>query len=462
MWGRLTGFRKKSCLAFFLGLTLLGFVSDANAEDILTVYKQALATSPVLSRARASLQANEAFNSVNRSAFFPRIQAGAGASLNHADITGFGSPIDESYSADNYSVTLTQPIVRGQDWIALRASEAQVRAGEQALAAAEQSLILQVSEAYFQVLRADANERVARSKRDFLQKILEQAQKALKVGTGDIISVKEAAARLDTAESDLIGARNAVRIADRSLERLTHAPVGTLLDVGPLQPRGPVPDIVDPWVGSALENHPVLLEARQQVEISKDQIEIARRARWPRLDLSTGYSYSKGILLPGLKEGETQIGLVLSLPIYQGGEIGARTRQAQALAMAEGSRLKNLEDQVRLDVETNFLRLRDSVAQLKAAARAVDSACISVEATRKGFEVGTRSFIDLFDGIQNLAVARGNYYLALYNHVLSRVQLKTAAGLVSIKDVEDINMQLGSTANQPGAADCPPSGTPNR
>lgn len=436
-----------------LGLILSGYAPDIRAEDILMVYKQAVATSPVLARAKASLQADKAFYSVNRSAFFPRLQVNAGVSRNRADITGFGSPIDQGYSSDNYSVTLTQPIFRSRDWVALRSAEAQVLAGEKALVSAEQSLLLQVSTAYFQVLSAKANERVARSKRELLQKILEQAEAFLRVGTGDIVSVREARARLDAAESDLIGARNAVRTANQALARLTHGPVGALYDVGPFEPRGPIPDQVEPWVKTALENQPLLLEARQQLQIAKNGIEFARRARWPRLDLTTGYGYSKGSLLPSVKEREAQVGLVFNLPIYQGGEVGARTRQAEAQASAEEYRLKNLEDQVKLDVETNFLLLKDSVAQLKAAAQAASSARISMEATRKGYEVGTRSFIDLFDGIQNLTNARRNYYLSVYNHILSRIQLKTAAGLVNMKDIEDINGLLGPDTKQPDEAD---------
>jgi outer membrane protein len=458
----LTGFNRKSSLLFLLGFILLGHASDMWGEDILTVYRQAVASSPVVARARASLQADEAFNSVNRSAFFPRIQADAGISRNDAEIRGFGSPIDESYYANNYSVTLTQPIFRGRDWVALRASEAQVRAGEKALLAAEQSLMLQVSVAYFQVLSARANERIALSKKDLLKKTLEQAEAFLKEGVGDITTVKEAKARLDAAESDLIGARNAVRVANQTLKRLTHGPVGVLRDVRPFEPHGPVPDRVEPWVQAAMKNQPLLLEAREQLQISGNQIEIARRARWPRLDLETGYSYSKGSLLPSEEARVAEIGLAFVLPIFQGGEIRARTRQAEAQALAKQYRLENLEDQVRLDVETNFLRLKDSVAQLKATAQAVDSARISMEATRKGYEVGTRSFIDLFDSIQNLASARRNYYLALYNHVLSRVRLKAAAGLVSIQDIADINTLLGPGMNHPDKADRLPGETPER
>ena len=442
-------------LVLFAGLILPMHPSEIRAENILDVYNMALETSPVIAQAKASLRADEAFTSYNRAAFFPKIQADGGISRNKARISGFGLPIDESYSGNSYSITLTQPVFHGQNSAALSAAEARLRAGEKALVVSEQSLILNVSEAYFRVLGAEANERVARSMRDLLKKILEQTEAFLKVGTGDIISVKEARARLDSAESGLIGAQNTVRTAIRNMERLTHGPVGTLHDIGPFLPKGPVPDRVGQWVKTALENQPILLEAREQVSTAKEQIKIARRTRWPSLDLDTGYKASKGSLLPSMKDHESYVSLVLTLPIYQGGEIRASTRQAEAKASAEEYRLEDLKDQVRLDVETGFLLLKDSVAQLDASSQAVDSARVSMEATRKAYEVGTRSFVDLFDSIQNLTTARRNYYLALYNHVLSRVQLKAAAGLVSIKDIEDINRLLIPNAGYPETTDYP-------
>ena len=427
----------------FLSLVGLGTTTDTKAEDLLTVYRQAASTSPALATARAQLQAETASGDATLAALYPNVEVGAGVSRNHASITGFGpTAIDTGYNAYNYSVTLTQPVVSGQNWVAVRASDARIRAAESELLAVEQDLIIEVSRAYFGVLRARANERVALSQRDLVRKVLEQAEAFLRVGTGDIIAVREARARVDAAESDLIVAQNALRIAKQVLIRLTHAPIGQLEDLRDISPEGPVPDRVDPWVKEAMERVPLLLKAREQVNVSLDQIEIAHRARWPRIDLGAGYGYIKGDFLPDADSRETQVGLTLALPIFTGGRISARIRETTALADASQSSLESLQDQVRFDTESSFLTLKDSVAHLVAATQAAESARISMEATRKGYEVGTRSMVDLLSGIQNNTIARRTYYIALYDHVLARLQLKKSAGVISVKDIEAINVLL--------------------
>ncbi len=436
--------------------TCLAFRSPfpADAEDLLTIYRQASVSSPVLARARSLLQADEASGSLAESALLPKIGADAGVSRNKVDITGFtAESVHTTYTGSNYGVTLIQPIISGRDWVALRASRAKVRAGEYAVSAAEQQLILQVSQAYFEVLAAQANERVAGGRRDLLNKIRDQAGAFLEAGAGTIVEVSEAEARLDAARSDLIREQNAVRIAVQRMKRLTHQPVGPLLDLGAFQPEGPRPDSVDPWVKAALENQPLLMQAREELRISRDQVEIALRERWPRLDLDAGYNFTEGNFLPTIDREELHAGLVFSLPIYRGGEINAKIRQARAQAMAGEYELEDLTDRIRLDTESAFLNLKDSVSQLRAETRALESAKISMEATHRGYELGTVSIVDYLDSIQNHANAQRNYFISRYNHVLNRVRLKTAAGVLGVKDIEAINSMLTPPSVKPETDD---------
>jgi outer membrane protein len=191
-----------------------------------------------------------------------------------------------------------------------------------------------------------------------------------------------------------------------------------------------------------METQPLLLQAKKQLQVSLDKVEIARRARWPHLNLDAGYGYWKGQLLPDIKRTDLWIGLAFVLPIYEGGGISAGIREAEALASAIRYSMEDLQDQVRFDTESSFLILKDSVAQLRASAQAEESARISMEATKKGYEVGTHSIVDLLDSVQNYTNMRRNNFIALYNHVLARIKLKTAVGAVSIKDVEDVNALL--------------------
>ena len=425
----------------------LGAWSQGHAEDLLTVYQQTAATSPVLARARALLDADRASRPLAEAGLKPKLGASAGVSGNNVDIAGFGSDfglpistdINKDYLGASYSVTLTQPVLNGQAWVAVRAADAQIRAGQAAVLATEQDLILQVTQTYFDVLRAQANSRVARGQRDLLKSVFDQAEAYLRVGSGDIIAVREAGARMDAAEAARISAENEVRIARQRLERLTHQPLEQLEDLGPIQPEGPQPNQVEPWKDAAKENQPILTQAREQLQVAQDQVEIARRAHWPTVNLNAGYGYVKGSILPSVESRQAQVGLNFFAPIYTGGEIRARTQQAGAQARATQHTLEALQDQVNLDTESAFLTLQNSVAQLQATRQAMESAQIAMEATRKGYEIGDRSIIDLLTTIQNYDSAQRSYYLALYNQVVARVQLKAAAGVVSVKDLEAVN-----------------------
>ena len=427
--------------------------TGSHAENLLDIYQQAVASSPVLARSQALLEAERAGTPLARAELMPKLDLSAGISRNHVDITGYGPlQTEQSYTGNFYSVTLTQPLFNGPAYIAQDVAEAQARAGNAALLATGQQLVLQVAEAYFAVLQAQADVQVAENQKALLLKILDQAETFRRVGTGDIVAVHEAKARADAAEAGLIQAKNSQRVARQSLQRLTHQPCGELEDLGLVEPKGPRPDHVEPWVQAAFDQQPELLRARLELQAAEDRVQIARRARWPRVNLDTGYSHVKGAILPDMERDELTAGLNVRFPLYQGGEVAAKTEQARALAQASRNSLENLRDQVRLETETAFFNLQSSVANLNAASQALTSARTSLDATREGYQVGVRSIIDLLTVIQDFATVERNYFTALYEHVTARVRLKAAAGVLTVEDLEAINSLLlpgGKTPDYP-------------
>ncbi len=430
-------------------MVLLATVSAINAEDLTAVYRQAAATNPALARARSLLKADEATLPIARANLLPHLNASGGVGGMSLDMKGFGedfglplTPLkDDSYEA-SYSVTLTQPVINGQAWVGVRQADALIRAGQAAVLAAEQDLITEVAVCYFGVLRAEADERVSRNQKELLQTVLNQTEAYLKVGSGDIIAVQEARASLDAAEATLIRSQNASRIARQQLERLTHQPVGSLADVGPFTPEGPNPNQVGPWLSIARENQPLLNRAREQLKVAQDEIEIQRRAHWPKLNIGAGYSYEKGSFLPSLESNRMRIGMNVSVPLYEGGQVVAKTKRAEAQAKANEYHLKDLEDQVMVDTESAFLVLQNSVEELLAAQQAVTSCRTSMEATRKGYEIGSRSVVDLLKVVHDFETAQRNCYVALYSQMVARVRLKAATGVLCEDDVADLNTLL--------------------
>jgi outer membrane protein len=437
-------------------LTVFCLIERGQAENLVSVYRQALATNPALQAARADLAAERAARGVARAGLLPHLKAAAAVNYNDTTIQGFGKDfvggsvppgmfagdIEETYTGGSYSVRLVQPLVDGQAWSAVKTADARIGSEAAAVAVVEQDLIIRVVDAYFNLLRTLADEQVVLARQKRLAETLAQTEADLEVGTGDIIAVHESRADVDAVEAALIRARSSVRIARSRLERLTHRPVGPVADLGRLQARGPEPDHIDPWIQSAMDHQPRLVRARQQLTAAREQIQFARRARWPDLDATAGYGYDKGILLPSTERRQGRVGLQLTLPLVEGGAIAAKVRLAQARAESLTHHLQELEDRITLETESAFLLLQNSVAGLVAAAQARTSAQLSLQATRKGFGLGVRTIIDLLAGIQALEDAERVYYQARYDHVTLRVRLKAAAGVISTADVVAINQLL--------------------
>ncbi|WP_312260789.1 TolC family outer membrane protein [Candidatus Igneacidithiobacillus taiwanensis] len=426
--------------AVFLAAFLVFSASAAQADDLLSAYEQAYRSDPALAEARAQLQATFQDRPAARAAFLPHLGVGASVGFNTGHFSGFaGLNLNKAYYSDSYSVTLTQSVFNGQSYVALREAGSRIQAQTAALLYSEQQLALRVATAYFQVLEAQAQERVAEKQRQLLESIYQQTEATLKVGTGDIIAVREAQARLDAAQSDLIRAQNTVAVAQRGLERLTHAPVGQLADLRSFTPEGPHPDNMGAWVQAALQDQPLIHEAQAQLRTAQEEVQYQRRARWPKLDLQGVAQHIHGTPFPGFNENQAGVSLNLSMPLYEGGSISSGVQKAQALSVAQVDHLGSVRDQVRLDTQTAFLNLQDSVSQLQAAKATVESAKVSLTGTRKGYEVGTRSIIDLLQTATDYIRAEQDYNVALYHQVLARVQLKAAAGQLDLQDLQAVN-----------------------
>jgi outer membrane protein len=434
----------RSGCAVIIALTLLPD-GAVQAADLMTVYRLASESSPMVARAEARWQAEQFGDDIARSSLTPRLTAEGTVSLDKLDLTGFGTTaIDETYTPSGFSVTLTQPLINGTAWSALKASRSNTQSYKSALLAVQQDLILQTADAYFSVLRAEALERTVLSRQTLLQKISDRAEREHQAGTGDKIAVEEAQARLDGIRAERLSARNKVQIARRALERLTHQPSDTLADLNTLEPQGPIPDRMEDWVQSAENNQPVLEQARQDVQARRYRVDAESRGNWPVISLNAQYIYGDGVFMPDLERRESLIGISAVWPLFQGGAVRASKARAKALARAGQYGLEDLEDNVRLDTQRSFLNLENSAAQLTAARQALESATTALSATQKGYDIGSRSVVELLDSEQRHANAESDYYQSLYNQVLARMQLKASAGVLSENDVAAINALLTS------------------
>lgn len=436
---------------FVAAVAILTATGTVQATDLLTAYRQAAASSPLVAQAQARRQAEQFGQDIALSALAPKVTAAGSVSQSHLDMSGFGAAsIDDTYNPSSYSVTLTQPLINGAAWSVLQAARSKTQSYEAGLLAVQQDLILQTADTYFAVLRAEAQERTVLSRQALLQKISDRAESERRTGSGDIIAVEEARARLDGVQAELLAARNNVQIFRKALERLTHqATDAPLADLKSLEPQGPVPDRMDEWVQSAIASQPLLEQARQELQANRYMISVAGRGNWPVVSLSAEYNHADSSFTPAINRRESLVGITAVWPLFQGGAVRASRARAEALARAGQYGLEALQDNIRLDTQRSFLNLRNSVAQLTAAQRALASSTTALNATQKGYEIGSRSVVDVLDSEQRHSGAETEYTATLYNQILARLQLKASAGVLSEKDIEAINQLLTPCGDPP-------------
>ncbi|HHM06096.1 MAG TPA: type I secretion protein TolC [Gammaproteobacteria bacterium] len=432
------------------GAALLLLGSAGQADDLLHAYRLAVDSDPQLHQALEAARAVSESSRQARARLLP--QAGFDASINRtrsqtlSSGTPFFSESTYYFTTRNYSLSLSQAVYR-RDYFTLRdQADAQAAQAEAELDAARQALIVRVAERYFSVLGARDNLEFARTDKDAIARQLDQTRSRFEVGLIAITDVHEAQAAYDLAVAQEIAAENQLAVAREALREVTGEPVTDLKAPGPAMAL-PSPDPLDvaAWIADALEHNPQLAASRFAVEAAREAMEVSRSARFPQVDAvaSMGYTDSGGSRFGGGSEStDAVIGLQLSVPLYRGGGIQSAVREAghrlnQAKEAAEQQR-RATERQTR----DAYLSVLSSISRVKALKQATVSGRSALAATEAGFEVGTRTIVDVLQAQRKLYGAQRDYARARYDFLLNTLRLKQATGLLAENDVAQINAML--------------------
>jgi outer membrane protein len=434
------------------GLITLLAAQSAFSLDLMETYEQALTYDSGIASAMAQLDAQRAAIDISKSALLPQVSAFGEAS--HTDIdTGQGAAsvfnTSDSYKAFNYGIQLTQPLFRAESWFKLDASQFQSEAAEAQYNLAQQQLMLDVSTAYFNVLRALATVTTARATESAIQRQYRQAQERFDVGLIAINEVYEARAIYDDAKSQHLAAKNQLNVAREELARLTGEYVEDLENLRKNFPLAP-PEPMNPsaWEEIAIQQNWSIQAALYELNASEANLKVAKSGHLPTLDLSASYSKneSEGRNF-SLSEGvQGVIGLSLNVPLYSGGGTQADVRQQRSLAIAAEQDLKTIRRDVRVNTRSLFLTVNNNIETANALKQTIVSRRSGLEATRAGYEVGTRNIVEVLDAERAYQVALRDYANARYDYVINTLQLKQAAGTLSPQDLLAMNNWLSEGA----------------
>jgi outer membrane protein len=436
--------RAKSSLCRIASLLAIGLVSAAPAfgYDLDQAYRDALSHDAELNSARAALEISRHRVPQARSQLRPAVSASAGINQQYVDTNVAPS---RDFTSQNYGISMSYPLLARQEVEAFEQAKLQFSVSEAQFLVAQQDLILRVAEAYFDVLAADNNLFTIEAEKRAISEQLAAAKRNFEVGTATITDQQEAQARFDLTVARELAARNELDIRRAALAQLTGRPVGVLADLREgltLQP--PQPQQEKAWTERARENSLVVQQALLAAEISRREIDRQRYARYPSIDLvgQVGHARNSSASLVGVNSNSASVGIQLGIPLYTGGAIEARVREAQASLEKVTADLEVARRQVEQGARQSYLGLVSGLAQVQALEAAEQSSKLALDSNRLGYQVGVRINIDVLNAQQQLYSTQRDLARARYDVLVNGLRLKSTAGGLAEEDVRRVSSLL--------------------
>ena len=452
--------------------------STASAESLIEVYERARISDPQIREADALRLANREALPQSRSALLPQIdfnytyqeqdQDGSSSFLPVNQETLETTPVPRDFNEDSDTETwrleLRQSVFRWDRWVQYRRSEKVAAQAEIDYSAAQQDLMLRVSARYFNVLAAKDTLDSAEAALESTARQLEQAEKRFEVGLIAITDVQEAQAAYDNTVAAVIAAKRDLATAAEFLREITGESYAELQQPGDDLPLAiPLPADEDAWVDRSLEQNLTLLSSRVNLDIASDDIKIQRTGYYPTIDLvaSTGnfdqttdgdsttvFPNAGSITSPTDSDADIDtdsIQLQLNVPLFQGGRVRSNVREAVYRQRAAKERLERVMRETERESRDAYLSLMAEISRVKALRRAVESSQTALEATEAGFEVGTRTTVDVLDARRRLFESETNYARSKYDYIVNIIRLKQAAGILSPRDLMEVDSWLNQS-----------------
>ncbi|QSD22475.1 outer membrane channel protein TolC [Pectobacterium brasiliense] len=438
----------KKLLPLLIGLSLGGFSAMSQAENLLQVYQQAKSTNPDLRSSAATRDA--AFEKINqaRSPLLPQLGLGADYTYNrgYRDSKGVDSNVKGA------SLQLTQTLFDMSKWRALTLQEKQAGIEDVTYQTAQQNLMLNTATAYFNVLRAIDSLSYINAQKQAIYRQLDQTTQRFNVGLVAITDVQNARAQYDSVLANEVLTRNTLDNALESLRQITGNFYPQLAGLNIERFSTQKPEAVNNLLKEAENRNLNLLSARLSQDLAREQIRSAETGYMPTLDLtaSTGVSdtrYSGSRTNSGnfndTDAGQHRVGINFTLPLYSGGATNSQVKQAQHSYVSASELLESAHRSVIQTVRSSFNNISASISSINAYKQAEVSAQSSLDAMEAGYQVGTRTIVDVLDATTTLYNAKQQLSSARYDYLINQLNIKSAQGTLNEADLQALNASLG-------------------
>ena len=418
------------------GALLMATSSVALAENLLDVFKFALASDPEFLATGSDYRAALEIRPQALAGLLPNARLSVNTHWNERQRR-------RDYRSDALVLDVEHPIYRRDRRITVEQTDSRIARADALYAAARQDLMVRVAERYFRVLEADDELSFARATLEAFEQQLAQSRQRFEVGLIAITDVEEAKAGFDLSRAQLIAAENALDIAREALRETTGEYQERLAPLGDLHLAMPEPADIDKWTEIALERNLRLLAARHDTETARREIERIQAGHSPTLDAvgSFGLNDSESDVAGATRR--ANIGLRLSLPLYSGGSVLSRTRESRHRYQRTLDLLERERRSAQRETRDAYLGVNSGISRVHALEQAVRSSETAAEAIEAGFQVGTRTSVDVLDAQRDRFRARRDLSEARYSYILNVLRLKRAAGILSEDDLQLISIWLG-------------------
>ena len=449
---------KKTLSTLIIALASVISANNAHADDLITIYQQALTNDPVVLKAQAQYMATKEGIDQARAILLPQISlSGQYGDSESERSTFFGDSIQDftiKGNSSSYGANLNMQLYRHDSWLRMDNAKKAAHRSDISFQLAKQDLIVRVTQAYFDVLSTQDDLQFALSEKKAIERQLEQTKQRFSVGLTAITDVHEAQAQYDNAVTAQIVAENSIFTAEEALRVITNIYPRNLniLNTARFSTTTPTPNSADEWQSTAEAKSLNLIFQKIGIDIAKENINIARSGHYPTLDLKGNYGASKSsssfslggqsIVNDTPYLDSQSIEITLNVPIYAGGAVSSLVRQAQQNYIAASQDLQlTHRDTVRI-TRNSYNTVIAAISAIKSLEQSVLSAEKALEATEAGFEVGTRTIVDVLNSTRNLFNAKRNLSTTRYGYILNVLNLKRAAGVITEKDLNSINQGL--------------------
>ena len=413
------------------------------AEDLMDIYHLALQNDPDFKSSDINQQVAQEGKSQSIAQMLPNISFSAASNRSRLESSSFLGTTLQHYWEHSLGMNLRQPVFHWDHWVQLDQADNKVAQAEAQFQAKQQNLMTRTVDAYFNILAARDNLEFAEAEKRAIEKQLEQAKQRFEVGIIAITDVYEAQAGYDRALASVIEAQNQL---DNSKEALREIVGDSGANLNLLQAEIPLtmpaPEDISAWANAAESNNFAIVAQFNQAEYIRKTIDVQQSKHLPTLDIVAQYQEQDNGNLYGLRGNNEAFGLQVNVPIFEGGGTSSRTRQAEYEYEMAKEDLTKVKRSVNRVVKDAYRGVVASINRVKALDATTKSAEKAVEAAEAGFEVGTRTMVDVLQVQRNLYKAKSDYARSRYDYLINGVKLKEAAGSLSEIDIQQINDYL--------------------